>query len=142
MGTKKEKAFCAHCGASMIEHREILNRGLVRGLIRLAERGRGPVNLRVLDFTRSQWQNFSKLSFWGFVRKVGEQKKGGRWQITTEGIAFLSGANTPKVLWTYRGATVRHEDACVTIRSMLPGYRYRADYAADAVPHGDDSLFQ
>lgn len=124
-----------------MEHREMLNRGLVRGLIKLNEQGRGPVNLRVLEFTRSQWQNFSKLSFWGFVKKVGEQKKGGNWEITMEGVAFLRGASAPKVLWTYRGATVRREAACITISSMLPDYRYREAYAADARAHEEGLLF-
>src|SRR3990172_2942221 len=90
---KKEKKTCPTCGASMVEHKHGLSRALVEGLDRLAKRGK-PINLKHLELTRNQWDNFQKLRYWDLVAKHDDGKggrKGGVWKMTSKGLDFLAG---------------------------------------------------
>lgn len=146
----KEKETCPHCGASMVEYKHGLSKGLLIGLLRLFEKGR-PVNLKFLQLSRNQWDNFQKLRYWGLVEKYrvknpnSDEQKGGVWTITAAGIDFCTGKlAVPRYVWTYRGDAKRFDGVPVKIADVDEGYRKRLDYAREAVPNvrvdGDGQL--
>lgn len=127
---------CPMCGASTLEHQHSLSRALVEGLVKLAEAGGGPLNLRDLGLTRNQWDNFQKLRYFELVRQVtidGKRKRG-VWEITADGWSFLGGRAVPRTVWTFRGEPTRRSDDTVTITTTLPGYQLREDWAQAALP--------
>jgi hypothetical protein len=117
-----------------MEYRHGLSRPLVDAMAKLyARHGRGAVNLKILDLTRNQWDNFQKLRYWGLVEKG---KHAGEWRVTELGEVFLiRGAKVRRSVWTYRGVRQRFDGDLVTVHSEL-GRRLgmRADYAETAQP--------
>jgi hypothetical protein len=125
---------CPHCEAKMVEYRHTFNKGLAQGLYELFAVGGGPINLRSLKLTRTQWTNFQKLRYWGLVSRTRED---GEWTLTAKGFDFITqGITIPKWVYTYRGDTVRFEgDACVFNEIHSPKYDKKPDYVATATPH-------
>lgn len=133
-----ERATCPTCGATMVEYRHSLNVGLVTGLAALHSSGGGPINLGDLGLTRSQWDNFQKLRYWGLVAPSydGDVRRRGVWQITEKGRLFVTGVTViQRVARTYRGRTVGYEGALVRVDYVDKRYKLREEYVADATPH-------
>jgi len=135
----KETKHCPTCNAKMMEYRHVMNSALATGLDRLRRVG-GKANLKTLGLTRNQWDNFQKLRYWDFVRQVEVEgvRKRGVWEITHLGREFLHGVPARKACFTYRGEFQRWDGSWTTVDDLLPGYRKRPEYAADAVDHQTD----
>lgn len=133
-----EEKICPHCGAKMMEYRHRLNEPLIVSLAKLRRAGGGPLNIKVLGLTHSQWDNFQKLRYFDLVRQVwvdGSRKRG-VWEITNHGRAFLDGREPSyRSVWTYRGQRVRWDDELVYVGAVVGGYQLREEWAAEAVPH-------
>jgi hypothetical protein len=126
---------CPHCDAKMVEYRHPLSKGLVRCLAKLALAGGGPLSISDdLKLTKSEYTNFGKLQYWGFVEHASpEIERGGIWQVTANGWAFLRGEiSVSRVAWTYRGGVVRYEGPKITVDLVTGGWKYRAEYAREA----------
>jgi hypothetical protein len=125
---------CPHCDAKMVEYRHVFNKGLAQGLYELFAAGGGPINLRSLKLTRTQWTNFQKLRYWGLAART---KEDGGWALTTKGFDFITqGTVISKWVYTYRGATVRFEGKnCVFDEVHPANYDKKLDYVATATPH-------
>ncbi len=134
------KKYCEYCGASLNEHKHSLSKALVQGLIKLSET-ENPINIKELNLTRNQWDNFQKLRYWDLVSKhqTPEGKRvGGTWFITDRGTRFLNGnLAVSKSVWTYRGERVRFEGDGIEVTDVIEGYRHRRDYAEDMTAHED-----
>jgi hypothetical protein len=134
-----EGGLCPTCGAKMVEYRHHLNEPMIVALAKLRRAG-SPVNLKTLDLTRNQWDNFQKLRYFDLVRQVAVdgKRKRGVWEITPSGDAFLDGrALCYSSAWTYRGERVRWDGELVTVGSVVAGYEQREEWAAEAEPHGN-----
>lgn len=122
-----------------MEYRHVMSVALLEGLTRLARKG-CPTNLKYLELTRNQWDNFQKLRYWDLVEQaVDEQgrRKGGVWRITKGGLWFLMALQAiPKRVWTYRGERIRYDGNLIYARDVITGYVFRDEYAAEAQPHG------
>lgn len=133
----KKKAVCPHCGAAMVEHKHSLSKGLVEGLRKLHLRG-GPVNIKHLQLTRNQWDNFYKLRYWGLAEKHFDaegNREAGVWKVTQKGHGFMEGSvSVAKTVWSYRGEFRRFDGREVFVGDIDEGYRERPDYARDARP--------
>ena len=125
----------------MVEYRHTFSNALAEGLWRLYRHG-ASVNIKHLNLTRNQWDNFQKLRYWGLVEKSREndgQRIGGEWRITAAGRAFVLGqTEIQRCVWTYRGERVRYEGATVQFRNFHEGYKKRPDYAREAKPRRGD----
>lgn len=131
--------ICEECGAKVVEYKHGLSIGLVRVLYlmaRAAEHGY-PVHMADLKLTYSQRCNSQKLRYWYLIEKVGDPDgKGGDWLVTQRGREFLKGAiSLPKNVWTFRGDTVRYEGRSRYIEQVTDGWKWRPDYAREAIPH-------
>jgi len=134
----RDAARCPTCRAKIVRYRHTMNRGLVEGLVALAEAG-GEASLADLGLTRNQVDNFQKLRYWGLVEKVHRDdgtRVAGVWRVTRAGYRFLVGDCVSRVVWTYRGATTGMDFIAGTVeaRSVAPGYQYREEYARRALP--------
>lgn len=99
--------------------------------------GGGPINLKALGLTRTQWDNFQKLRYFGLVEQVAVsgKRQAGVWKITQLGLAFLAGkVVVPKFAWTFRGDVVRTEGPYITITEVKGGFQPRSVWAAEAEP--------
>jgi hypothetical protein len=134
---KPETGICGECGAKMVEYKFGLNRGLVAFLRALAEAGQ-PVTLDKLALTNGQYGNHSLVRHWGLAEMLEptneiEARKGGKWRLTDEGVAFLRGQHSvPKNIYTLRGKMTKIGGAQVHIRDIDEGYMYRGDYRQQA----------
>lgn len=130
--------FCGSCGAKLVEYKHSLSKGLARGLYKIAIAGGGPVNLNDLKMTLPQQTNFQKLRYWGLVQKSDPSNlKGGEWVLTHKGHDFINGKiSIQKFVWTYRGKTVRFDGVEISFEHITGGYKYRGEYAAEAIVHG------
>lgn len=128
---------CPTCGASTNEYKHGLSKPLVQGLTALASSGGGPINLKALGLTRTQWDNFQKLRYFGLVEQVAVsgKRQAGVWKITQLGLDFLAGkVVVPKFAWTFRGDVVRTEGPYITITEVKGGFQPRSVWAAQAEP--------
>jgi len=131
--------ICETCGAKVVEYKHGLSIGLVRVLYVMAS-GAPPgsvVSMSDLKLTYSQRCNAQKLRYWYLIEKVHDQdSKGGDWRVTNRGFEFLRGAiSVPKDVWTFRGDTVRYEGRSRYIEQVTDGWKWRPDYAREAIPH-------
>jgi len=132
------KSECPTCGAKTVKYKHTLNQNLVKALDRFYE-SEPPINLKVVGFTRNQWDNFQKLRYWELVTKhyVDGKRIGGVWNITDQGKRFLQGIlAVPRRVVTYRGDRESYEGELVKAKDLWGdfNYRKREDYAADAEP--------
>ena len=138
MATSKAKNQCPHCGAKMVEYKHGLSRGLAQALYRITQNlsSGNEFHIGECGMTYSQRENARKLQYWGVIEKIGDKdSKGGRWKITAVGMAFARGnARLRKSVWTYRGAVVRFEGDPVRITDLTDGWKYRPQYAQEAMP--------
>jgi len=123
----------------MVEYPHTLSKGILRGLVKVI-RARGPYDrfhISVCDLTYSERENLRKLQYWGIIERVkSEGPKGGWWLLTVRGMDFAKGIiSLPKKVWTYRGKVQRYEGNHVFITEITGGWKYRPDYAREAVPH-------
>lgn len=120
---------CEHCGASMVEYRHYLLKGMVQGLAKLAAAGGGPLNLNILDLTRNQWDNFQKLKYFDLV----SQRDRGIWEITSLGLEFLAGTRrVHRRATTYRGEVVGRDGVLVAVSDVDGGYLTCDDYIEES----------
>ena len=108
----KESKYCEHCKAKMVEYKHGFSKPLATGLWRLYKAG-GTVNLKDLNLTRNQWDNFQKLRYWDLVAPAYREtglRMSGCWYITPVGIeakqfaslgtlAFLTTCTTWSMNW-------------------------------------------
>lgn len=135
----EEPEICSACGAKIVEYKHSLSKSQAVALQLFAEAaGDGPVHLKEVAFTRSQWINFQKLRYFGIVRRVtvGDAQRSGVWEMTDLGWRFLAGkvAVTARV-WTYRGEVVELDEREVYIHELTGGYARSEEYAATARAH-------
>lgn len=131
---------CEACGAKTVEYRHRLSEPLVKGLAKLEQAGGGPINLKELDLTWSQRDNFQKLRYFGLVlrcRREDGSRRNGVWEITGKGRMFLAGTiGVQHVAVTYRGETIRMEGEQVDATDVIGDlYQQREQWAREAVPH-------
>lgn len=129
---------CAECGAKMVKYRHSLNRGLVESLFKLWTKAKAlePIALKSLNLTRTQWDNFQKLRYWGLVEQSYAKGKRlrGFWQLTPFGAQFIElGIGVCHTVVTYRGDVVDFEGPIVTCNEKLTVvYKKQIDYARNA----------
>ena len=130
---------CPTCGAKMVKYKHGLSKGLVRALAKMAKRCRPGESIHVgrLNLTHTEAANFQKLRYFGVVRKDGDPEgKGGNWIFTQTGYNFITGAMPlPKYVRTYQADVVERSDEQVWVGDVTGGWKYRPDYAREAVPH-------
>ena len=133
----KEPQRCKSCGAKVVEYRHSMSKSLAGTLIKFARVHQ--VEAGKLDdcgLTYSERCNFQKLRYWSLVEKVEDDAhKGGVWKLTHWGVSFLRGSDKQKHAVTYRGEIVRLEGPLVNIDTLVPGWKYRPEYAREAVAH-------
>lgn len=132
---------CPHCGATMVEYRFHINRGLVSCLGKLLKAG-GEAIRRDLVLKNSEYTNFPKLAYWGLAEQEPDKegrRRGRPWKITQKGHFFLArGTQIFSTVVTYRGKVVRIEDALVWIDDVEPDYKLADWYAMTRVPAGPE----
>ena len=135
------KTVCSHCGAKTVRYRHNLSKGIVRGLIKLEQAGGGPINLKKLNLTRNEWDNFQKLKYWGLVRKAPSTEgatKSGIWEITSLGTMFVHGKSpVHKTVTTYRGEVVQIDGKLISIGDVSVNFLDK-DYE-DAIDFHENS---
>ena len=125
-----KKEFCSQCGATTVEYKFRLSKGLVSCLGKLLKAD-GPAHRRYLHLTNSEYTNFPKLAYWKLSRQL--QNADGRtrnqpWTITNMGKFWISGATQVfEQVVTYRGKFVRIEGEPVSISDVDPDWK-KADW--------------
>ena len=124
----------------MVEYKHGLSKGLCRALAIVVKAFSDcePHDIKDMGLDYTHRCNFQKLRYWGLVEKVGDaESKGGKWRVTEEGMMFVRGNRTfQKFVFTYRGEVVRREGERISIMDVADGWKYRPEYAAEAVPRG------
>lgn len=133
----KQVKICPHCSAKMVEYPHGLSKGLLRCLVKMVRAGTGDKDLGDLQMNYNQQSNFQKLRYWGLVEKSDPgSEKGGKWRMTDLGWAFVKGEiQMRNKVWSYRGEFVRFDGDRIFIQDVTGGWKYRPEYAREAVPH-------
>lgn len=120
----------------MVKHVHTLNKGMLQALIKISD-FKIPVNLKDLDLTFNQRDNFQKLRYWNLVRKSynAEGKRiGGHWEITELGLRFVNGEiSMPQSAITYRGEVVEYKGENKYFSDVKELYKRSEDYSRDAI---------
>lgn len=131
--------ICETCGAKVVEYKHGLSKGLVRVLYIIARGGKvgETISMSDLKLTYSQRCNSQKLRYWYLIEKVHDQlSKGGDWRVTNRGSEFLQGIiSLPQYVWTFHGEQVRYEGKYRFVDETTGGWKWRPDYAREAIPH-------
>ncbi len=127
MSTQIDKEYCEECGASTARYKQILSKGIVVPLLKMANKVK-QTNLndirisKDLELTKSEYNNFQKLRYFGLIAKVkidGNVNKG-RWLITARGWAFLDGKEAVhNYVVTYRNIIEERSEEKVMIQDVL-----------------------
>ena len=140
------KKICSNCGATMVEYKHGMAKGLARILARIAIDLKGvPGEVLFGDYVNGNkmahtpLSNLHKLHYWGLLDKVVRPDgKGGGWYFTEKGLAFVTGEiKIAKNVWTYRSKFVRFDGPDIGISEVTGGWKYRPQYAKEAVPHAE-----
>jgi hypothetical protein len=131
----KEVEYCPHCQAKMVEYRHTFNKGLANGLFQLYAAGGGPISLRDLKISRTEWTNFQKLRYWELASRTRTE---GEWVLTNLGRDFIfTKTAIQKWVWTYRGSTVRFDGDTVYFNDIHdPVFETKQDYVANSQARG------
>lgn len=133
------KKKCPHCNAPMVEYKHGLSKGIVRAFIKAVRRAHPGQAFTISEcgLTYSERENLRKLKYWGLIKKASTNKdKGGDWIITDRGMRFARGTTfLPCKVWTYRGVVQRFEGKDKYIQDITGGWKYRPEYASEAMPH-------
>lgn len=137
---KKKEIICELCGAKMVEYKHGLSKGLMRVLHKVIQACDGRIDefeFKDIKLNYNEGSNFQKLRYWGLIEKVGDADgKGGIWKLTEKALSFSQGNLTlQKFARTYRGNWVAYEGENVGIEEITGGWKYRPDYAREALPH-------
>ena len=132
--------YCEACGAKIVEYKHSFSHALAVGLFRIYQHRGHSINIKELELTRNQWDNFQKLRYWNLVSKAYRDdgtRISGAWSITHHGIDFVEGRISIKQnVWTYRGQTMRFDgEDCLFSNAHSPKYKKRLDYSSEAVAH-------
>ena len=128
--------LCPHCGAKMVLYPHSLSRTLIRVLYIVVTRAKdGLFTVKGSGMNRNQAGNLQKLRYWDFISRADLDGIGGVWHVTPKAVEFLSG-NKPefKKVWTYRGDVMSFDGKLVNVDEITDGWKYRPDYAREAVP--------
>lgn len=135
-----EMKYCPTCGQACQMHRHSMTENMAVILIMFAHhvdyRKYKPLNLREIPYGKAQWNNFQKLQYWNLV---GQYDGAGQWVLHKKGLDFIEGRQKIKK-WaiTYLGETKEFEGDWITIMDVMDDpWRWREDYARDAIPVGD-----
>lgn len=139
MSAIDKKPECPTCGATMAQYRHVLNKNLIKALLRLYRKGGGPLNVNeALGMTHNQAANWQKLRYWDLVRKAERPDgthKGGYWVLTHLGKLFCENrAAVAKWAWTFRGEVQSYDGPELYVSSIVDGYEYRPEYAENRRP--------
>lgn len=126
---KKKKELCQHCGASMMMNAAILSKHALRCLVKAA-RHQGAWETKQLNLTKTEYPNVTKLKYWGFIRAVGRK----RWEVTTQGLAFLRGeTSAPSRIMYFRDRVIRR-DPDIHVWDIVDETESREKYIAMMTP--------
>jgi len=140
--------YCPYCKRKASEHQHTFIGVLANGLYDFAKKSfaRTPVELKSLGWSRTRWQNFTKLKYWGLIEQP--EPKSGKWRLTEKGLEFVTGEiRIPKFVWTWDDEVVEvaeEEILLADVWSEMPGYLSRFEFAAVERPHfetGQKELF-
>lgn len=134
------KKYCPHCGASQVEYKRSLSKGLANSLRLLVSAGGVAVPVCSLALTNSEYSAFAKLRLWGVIEKIESPKdvkgRGGYWSITDKGWRFVRGEiQVPKYVIEYRGEVLEESEKMISIQMVAEGWWYKPRVVAESRPH-------
>lgn len=119
---------CPNCGASMKSYWFKITPGLVKALVKMADRIRGTgvnrVHKKELPFGHSEYGNFQKLRFFGLIDKYRENGvwRRGDWCLTLNTVPFLNGMyRVPDKIRVFRNEIIEKSPNMVTIHEIMKG---------------------
>lgn len=125
----KNNEICPHCHRKMVIYRHSLNSILVSALRKIA-----PYRVAVLSdagLTHVEINNFSKLKYWNFVKKIPGSKQ---WEITQFGYDFLSGKEwVYRCVMTYNDKIVGYDGDLVCVNAVTYELMTREDFAKSGI---------
>jgi hypothetical protein len=126
-----DEGLCSECGAKTVEHKHTLSAALIKALdILYRHNGKKLTNLKILGFSRNQWDNFQKLKYWELITQ--DKPKSGEWRVTAKGEQFILGRiKVPFKVITYRGEFVRFEGDPTHCEENSESWKQRPEYIAD-----------
>lgn len=80
---------------------------------------------RDLVLTKSMYNNFQKLRYWGLVKKSYDgmgKRLGGFWQLTGLVKAVLHGRSIPRVKWTFNNTVVESEKEEISLNEAVGSF--------------------
>ncbi len=131
--------LCPTCKAKLEGRWESLNAGLCKSLIKFYEVAGDSKSVHLQKdcaFTKTEYNNFSKLKFFSLVTNKGE--KAGYWRLTSHGKKFVeTSVFAPKKVFVFRNEVKAKSEESISITKALksrPFWLKREDYAAQSAP--------
>lgn len=129
--------LCPTCHRLAVEHRHTLTKVLANGIWDFARQTRGrPTELKSLGWSRTRWQNFSKLKYWSLITQI--RKKSGEWLLTGKGLGFVTGEIAiPCGVWTWNDVAVEFVGPELFLKDVwlqMPDYHDRKIFGATSRP--------
>ena len=134
------KEYCPHCHQAIMKNAQIFSKAL--GEILLTAACKYPANTpfhlqRDLTLTKSQYNNFQKLRYWGLVKKSydGDGKRlGGFWELTGLAGAFINGKPIRKTKWTFNNEVVSASEEMIYLDEAVGSFDVPEQWAERAEP--------
>ena len=135
------KEFCPHCHQSIMQNKQFFTKALGDILLLAATvypYGKSFHLQKDLLLTKSQYNNFQKLRYWGLVKKsyTPEGKRiGGCWELTSLVRYFVNGSALPRIKWTFNNEVVdRSTDDQITLSQAVGSFKVPEWWADNARP--------
>ncbi len=131
-----DEKICHACGAKTIEYPYRFDSTLKGFLVKLARAG-GKAHKDSLDLTHSQYGQAHRIKYWKLARMVDEGGieviKGGLWELTDLGDAFVNGEVTiRKVAMVMRNQVTRYAGDTIHIEDVQDAPRKKKFYKDQA----------
>jgi hypothetical protein len=134
-----KKEYCPYCAQAIMSHRHNLSKALCEVLLTAACKygPDQPFHLqRDLNLTKSEYNNWQKLRYWGLVKKTytSGKRDGGFWQFTGLVHAFLNGRMLPRTKTTFNNEVLEESEDKVSLYNAVGSFEVPERWAERAEP--------
>lgn len=122
------KEYCPHCHRPIMQNKQSFSRALADILMTAACEFPAEIPFHLqhdLLLTKSQYNNFQKLRYWGFVKKsykADGSRNAGKWELTSLVRYIVNGKTFPKFKMTFNNKVVSASEEMIKLEDVIGSY--------------------
>lgn len=134
------KEYCPHCHQAIMQNKQVFSKALGDILLTVACEFPAEKTFHLqhdLVLTKSQYNNFQKLRYWGLIKKsynADGSRHGGYWELTSLVKYVVNGKPIPKFKMTFNNKVVSASEEMIQLENAVGSYEIPEQWAYKAEP--------